>query len=53
MPKRLLVALVCSAAVAALTPSPVEAQASCSVPSQNRWVRDALFDLYYWNRELP
>jgi carboxyl-terminal processing protease len=53
MPKRLLVALVCSAAVAALTPSPVEAQASCSVPSQNRWVRDALVDLYYWNRELP
>jgi C-terminal peptidase prc len=53
MPKRLLVALVCSAAVAAVTPASAQAQASCSVPAQNRWVRDALFDLYYWNRELP
>lgn len=53
MPKRLLVAFVCSAVLSALTPATVEAQASCSVPSQNRWVRDALVDLYYWNRELP
>src|SRR5687768_17452146 len=53
MSKRLLFAVVCSAAVAVLTPTTVEAQANCSVPSQNRWVRDALFDLYYWNRELP
>jgi C-terminal peptidase prc len=53
MPKRLLVAFVCSAALAVLAPASAEAQASCSVPAQNRWVRDALFDLYYWNRELP
>jgi C-terminal peptidase prc len=53
MPNRLLVALVCSTAIGVLAPVPVEAQASCSVPSQNRWVRDALVDLYYWNRELP
>jgi carboxyl-terminal processing protease len=53
MPKRLLVALVCLAAVAAASPSLVEAQSSCSVPTQNRFVRDALVEYYYWNRELP
>jgi C-terminal peptidase prc len=53
MPKRLLVALVFSAALGPAAPATLEAQTSCSVPSQNRWVRDALFEYYYWNRELP
>jgi carboxyl-terminal processing protease len=55
MPKRLPVALVCLAVLAAVSPSgpSLEAQASCSVPTQNRFVRDALFEYYYWNRELP
>jgi carboxyl-terminal processing protease len=52
MPKRFLVALACSAGLAAAVPS-AEAQTTCSVPAQNRFVRDALFDYYYWNRELP
>ena len=52
MPKRFLVALACSAGLAAVAPS-VEAQTTCTVPVQNRFVRDALFDYYYWNRELP
>lgn len=26
---------------------------NCSRVSQNRYVRDVLFDLYYWNTELP
>jgi len=26
---------------------------SCSVPAQNQYVRDVLFDYYYWNEELP
>jgi carboxyl-terminal processing protease len=54
MPKRLPVALV-SLAVAAVVSSsgPAEAQSSCSVPTQNRFVRDALVEYYYWNRELP
>src|SRR5262245_25752153 len=54
MPKRLVPALVFLAGLAAspLVPT-VEAQSSCSVPSQNRYVRDVLFEYYYWNRELP
>jgi carboxyl-terminal processing protease len=27
--------------------------ASCSVIGQNQFVRDVLFDYYFWNRELP
>jgi carboxyl-terminal processing protease len=27
--------------------------ASCSVIAQNQFVRDALFEYYYWNHELP
>ena len=27
--------------------------ASCSVIGQNQFVRDTLFDYYYWDRELP
>ena len=53
MPKRLPLALACLALVAAVAPSSVEAQSSCSVPTQNRFVRDALVEYYYWNRELP
>jgi C-terminal peptidase prc len=55
MSKRLLVALVSLAGLAAAPPlvPAAEAQSSCSVPSQNRFVRDVLFDYYYWNRELP
>jgi carboxyl-terminal processing protease len=55
MSKRLPIALLCFAFVAAVSPygSPLEAQSSCSVPTQNRFVRDALVEYYYWNRELP
>src|SRR5215212_1421847 len=53
MPKRLPTALACLALAAALSPTLVEAQSSCSVPTQNRFVRDALVEYYYWNRELP
>jgi C-terminal peptidase prc len=54
MPKRLPLALVCLAVVAAVSPSGrAEAQSSCSVQTQNRFVRDALVEYYYWNRELP
>ena len=55
MPKRLPFALVCLALVAAVSPSgpSLEAQSSCSVPTQNRFVRDALVEYHYWNRELP
>jgi hypothetical protein len=44
-----------SLALAALVSSSgtVEAQTTCSVPTQNRFVRDALVEYYYWNRELP
>src|SRR6185295_404408 len=53
--KRLLLALVSVAGLAAMAPlvPAAEAQSSCSVPSQNRYVRDVLFEYYYWNRELP
>ena len=55
MSKRFLASLVCVAGVAAVASvgSNAEAQTSCNVPSQNRFVRDALFEYYYWNRELP
>jgi C-terminal peptidase prc len=54
MPKRVPFALVCLAVLAAVSPSgQADAQSSCSVPTQNRFVRDALFEYYYWNRELP
>jgi len=55
MPKRLLLALVSLAGLAAVPPlvPAAGAQSSCSVPSQNRFVHDVLFDYYYWNRELP
>ena len=55
MSKRLPFALLCFALVAAVSPSgpALEAQSSCSVPTQNRFVRDALVEYYYWNRELP
>ncbi len=55
MPTRLFFTLVCFAVLAAVSPAgpSLEAQASCSVPTQNRFVRDALFEYYYWNRELP
>ncbi len=54
MPTRLPAALVSLAVVAlAAVPGPAEAQSSCSVPIQNRFVRDALVEYYYWNRELP
>jgi carboxyl-terminal processing protease len=55
MSKRLLAAFVCVTALAAVPPSvaTVEAQSSCSVLTQNRFVRDALIEYYYWNRELP
>jgi C-terminal peptidase prc len=39
-----------------LAPIPSLAQSgpsNCSVSSQNLYVRDVLFDLYYWNRFLP
>jgi len=53
MPKRLPAVLVCLAALAASMPSALEAQSTCGVPTQNRFVRDALVEYYYWNRELP
>lgn len=53
MSKRVPLALVCLTALAAVSPSLVEAQSTCSVPTQNRFVRDALVEYYYWNRELP
>ena len=54
MPKRVPLALVCLAVLAAVSPSArADAQSSCSVQTQNRFVRDALFEYYYWNRELP
>jgi C-terminal peptidase prc len=31
----------------------VSAQTTCSVPNQNRFVRDVLFEYYLWYRELP
>jgi carboxyl-terminal processing protease len=52
MPKRFLLALAFVAGLAAVAPS-AEAQTSCSVQGQNRYVRDALVEYYYWNRELP
>ena len=55
MSKRLPFALVCIAFVAAVSPSgpTLEAQSSCTVPTHNRVVRDALFEYYYWNHDLP
>lgn len=54
MPKRFPFVLVCLAVAAAVSTSGrAEAQSSCSVQTQNRFVRDALFEYYYWNRELP
>jgi len=55
MSKRVPLALVCFALVAAISPygPSLEAQSSCSVPTQNRFVHDALFEYYYWNHELP
>jgi C-terminal peptidase prc len=54
MPKRASFVLMCLAAAAAAAPSgQAEAQSTCSVPTQNRFVRDALVEYYYWNRELP
>jgi carboxyl-terminal processing protease len=54
MPKRLPFALVSLAAAAVVSSAgPAEAQSSCSVATQNRFVRDALVEYYYWNRELP
>jgi carboxyl-terminal processing protease len=46
---------VCITGLTAVPPSvsPVEAQTSCSVQTQNRFVRDALIEYYFWNRELP
>jgi carboxyl-terminal processing protease len=52
MSRRFLVALACSAGLAAVAPS-AEAQTTCSVAGQNRFVRDTLVDYYFWNRELP
>src|SRR6188508_1535912 len=52
MSKRLPLVLGCLALVAAAW-RPAAAQSSCSVPTQNRFVRDALVEYYYWNRELP
>ena len=54
MPKRFPVAVLSLALAAAVCPSgSAEAQSTCSVPTQNRVVRDALVEYYYWNRELP
>ena len=55
MSKRVPLALVCFALVAAISPygPSLEAQSSCTVPTQNRFVHDALFEYYYWNHELP
>jgi hypothetical protein len=55
MPKRLLVAFACITGLTAVPPSvsTAQAQTSCSVQTQNRFVRDALVEYYYWNRELP
>jgi C-terminal processing protease CtpA/Prc len=55
MSKRLLVAVACMTGLTAVPAvvSLADAQTSCSVQTQNRFVRDALTEYYYWNRELP
>jgi carboxyl-terminal processing protease len=55
MLKRLAVSLVCLAGLAAVVPGgpALEAQSSCTIQAQNRYVRDVLFEYYYWYRELP
>jgi carboxyl-terminal processing protease len=55
MLKRLVVSLVCLAGLAAVVPGgpALEAQSSCTVQGQNRYVRDVLFEYYYWYRDLP
>jgi len=54
--RRLAITLACLAGLAAVAPggpAVAEAQTSCTVQGQNRYVRDVLFEFYYWNRELP
>ena len=49
-----LIALL--AGLVPITPSvsPVEAQSiNCTIPGKNQYVRDVLFDYYYWYRQLP
>ncbi|MGV3518692.1 MAG: hypothetical protein ACO1TH_16500, partial [Luteitalea sp.] len=48
------IAAVIAAAFAALAPSAgAQNLTSCTVASQNRFVLDAMRDIYYWNTELP
>jgi len=37
----------------AVAPARAQGPSSCTTMSQNRFVRDVLFDLYFWNTELP
>ena len=49
-----LIALLLAALPAVSEHSRLHAQpVSCSVPGQNQFVRDTLFDYYFWYRELP
>ena len=48
------IAAVIAATFAALAPSAgAQNLTSCTVASQNRFVLDAMRDIYYWNTELP
>ena len=54
MRRLVLPAVLAVVAAAFVAPTSAQAQlANCSVASQNRYVYDALRDIYYWNTELP
>ena len=56
MRTRLLLVTALLLALPAANPSGPAAQAqtaNCSIAGQNRYVRDVLFEFYYWYRELP
>lgn len=52
--RRVFQAALAAVATACLAPAPAQAQlANCSIASQNRFVYDAMRDLYFWNTEVP
>jgi C-terminal processing protease CtpA/Prc len=55
IPRRWLVATAAFATLAAPAPSAAQwrAPASCSVSSQNLFVRDVMTDIYFWYKEMP
>jgi carboxyl-terminal processing protease len=48
-----LLALALALTAATLVPAPARAQASCSATGQKTFVRDVMFEYYYWYRQLP